>query len=734
MRSGAASRAVTDVAIGILMERLSCSAAEAQTQLDRLSAEAHVTQADMASEIAGVRPPDPGAGGRPGPDWPVPDWPGLAWAAARIAPDGGGVARAILDEALSGEGASAVAIWLFAPDGGLELAGEAGFGSHEAGRWRRIPPGFDIPAARAARDDIQTWWPQGPPTGTEMPLIGGNAGSARAVLPLRKLGASIGALEVCWPAGADGMSARARERLASIADVCAQALTAGGGSGMASDYSAAWLSALLDALHDSALIARPCRDDGGQPFALVVDWVSERFADPLGRPRADLAGCRLTEIYPEAARPGGLSDRALQVLATGQPQRLDSVVLTTSAGGFTVQADIAPLFDGLVIAWRETSEAHRLTALLEQAQWLGRIGSWHEDLVSGEVHWTDHTFTVLGRSPGNPVRLMNLDEHVLADDKRALAAFRERVLSGREGATAAFRIIRDDGTIRQLRAFGQPVVSSTGELVGVRGAYQDVTSQFSTQVAFDATREQLISAEERASEQHRLAVRLQEAITPRASRLVEDAGLEVAARYRSAGPARLVSGDWYDAVGLPDKRVLVAVGDVAGHGLNAVTGMVALRNYLRGLAITGAGPATLLGWLNTAACHLSDGIFATVVCAIYDPDDRTLRWAQAGHLPPLLVRDGAARALRPPAGLLLGAVNEAKYAEASESLQPGDVLLLYTDGLIEQRGVPIDDSLAKLTERARQQARDTGSLADEIVASSISDTADDACLLAISIR
>jgi hypothetical protein len=731
MRSGAAARSVTDVAVGILMERFSCSAAEAEKQLNRLSAEAHASQVEVASEIAEVPAPDiaPGAPG------PAQAWLSWAWALVRTARNGAGVARAILDEALSDEDASAVAIWLFAPDGGLELAGEAGFGSREASRWQRIPPGLDVPAARAARDDTEIWWPKGGTTGNDLPLIGGNAQSARAVLPLRRLGASIGALEVCWPGIVDGISPRTQARLASLAEVCAQAFTAGGGSGLASDYSAAWIYALLDALHESALVARPCRSDHGQAVGLVIDWVSQRFADPVRRPRTDIIGRKLIEIYPDTVLAGGLYERAMQVLATGQPQHLEGVVLTRGAGGFTAQADIAPLFDGLVISWRETTEAQRLTALLEQAQWLGRIGSWQEDFVSGEVHWTDHAFTLLGCSHGNPVRLADLHEHVPADDRPAVIAFRERLLGGKEGATAAFRIIReDDGRIRQLRAFGQPVLSPAGRLIAIRGAYQDVSSQFNTQVAFDVAREQLVSAEERASEQHRLAVRLQEAITPHASRLVEDAGLEVTARYRPAGPASLVSGDWYDAVGLPEKRVLVAVGDVAGHGLNAVTGMVALRNYLRGLAVTGAGPAQLLGWLNSAACHLADGVFATAICAIFDPADRTLRWAQAGHLPPLLIRGGAAQVLRPPAGLLLGADAESHYAEASANLEPGDVLLLFTDGLIEQRAVPIDDSLAELRERASRRVPDSGGLADEILAKSVSDTGDDACLLAISIR
>lgn len=227
---------------------------------------------------------------------------------------------------------------------------------------------------------------------------------------------------------------------------------------------------------------------------------------------------------------------------------------------------------------------------------------------------------------------------------------------------------------------------------------------------------------------------LQQAITPRSAEPVAAAGLEVASRYRPSGPGSLVSGDWYDTVLMPSKEVLVVVGDIAGHGLDAVTGMVTVRNGLRGLSITGAGPGTLLGWLNSAACHFTDGIIGTAVCGFYNPTDRTLRWARAGHLPPILVRDGQACTLSPPHGLLLGADPDAKYAETTTPLQIGDILLLFTDGLIERRDKTIDDALGALMQIASRAAPgDIGSFADRIVAEASSNTDDDACLVAIRV-
>jgi serine phosphatase RsbU (regulator of sigma subunit) len=291
--------------------------------------------------------------------------------------------------------------------------------------------------------------------------------------------------------------------------------------------------------------------------------------------------------------------------------------------------------------------------------------------------------------------------------------------------------------VRQIRAYAEPVTDAGGTVIAMRGVYQDVSADYHTRLAFAAAREQLADTEERAAEEHRLAIRLQEAITPRSAEpdeLVEAAGLDVAARYRPSGEGSLVSGDWYDTVLLPSKKVLLVVGDIAGHGLDAVTGMVAVRNSLRGLAITGASPATLLDWLNRAAAHFTDGVLGTAICGLYDPADRTLRWARAGHLPPVLVRDGKAEELPLPEGLLLGADPDAVYAEEVTRLRLGDTLLLFTDGLIERRDEPIDDAIAGLVRAASRPVGEVSGYADHLLGQAASNTDDDACLVAVRVR
>jgi PAS domain-containing protein len=749
LRSQAAGRSVVDLARGMLMEQLGCTPAEAQRQLARLARESGISATELAAQITRQQPP--GQAPAPGAHQVS-----LAGAAVETAASGSAVASALLSEALAPLGATAVAIWLTEPDGGMALIGEAGFGYHEASRWRRLHPDLRSLPQQVARDGLETWWPAGPPAGDDRPLPGRWHNGAWAGLPLHDVGATLGAMAICWPEPAGEFTASVRRQLVAVADVTAQALGIRLSQGeLAAGAEAAGILALLDSLLDGCMFARAVRDPGGLVTDFRIDHVSDGFRDPSGRGAADLTGRHLLELYPEAVSAGGLFDRCLAVVATGEPQQLSGEAITTHASpgdpaqratGATpadappadVTIRIARLYDGVAIAWRGSHDTDRLAALLQHAQRLGRIGGWEENVRTGDVSWTEAAFALFGLPPGAPFGVADLPAHVVAEDTPAVIGFREALLQGRIESAAAFRVVRaDDGSVRQIRAYGEPVTDPAGAVIAMRGVYQDVSAEFHTRLAFAAAREQLADTEERAAVEHRLAIRLQEAITPRSAapdEPVEAAGLDVAARYRPSGEGSLVSGDWYDTVLLPSKKVLLVVGDIAGHGLDAVTGMVAVRNSLRGLAITGAGPATLLDWLNQAAAYFTDGVLGTAICGLYDPAERSLRWARAGHLPPILVRDGQAGQLPLPEGLLLGADPDASYTEEVTTLRLGDTLLMFTDGLIERRDQPIDEALATLLQIASRPVGDIGDYADLLLAEATSDTGDDACLVAVRIR
>jgi len=210
-------------------------------------------------------------------------------------------------------------------------------------------------------------------------------------------------------------------------------------------------------------------------------------------------------------------------------------------------------------------------------------------------------------------------------------------------------------------------------------------------------------------------------------------GVEVLVRYLPAESTIQVGGDWYHAQVLPDGQVILAIGDVAGHGLEAASGMAHLRYALVAWLSTGLGdPASLLGHVNRLCVQLK--ITGTAVLAIYNPGAGELRWTRAGHMPPLVARAGAVDPLPQPAGLLLGADANAVYPVAQARLRADDLVLLYTDGLVERRS-----GSAALTRRVRQMMSEASvSVDDRTLAGLVSllnepSPDDDTCILAVRV-
>jgi serine phosphatase RsbU (regulator of sigma subunit) len=161
--------------------------------------------------------------------------------------------------------------------------------------------------------------------------------------------------------------------------------------------------------------------------------------------------------------------------------------------------------------------------------------------------------------------------------------------------------------------------------------------------------------------------------------------------------------------------------------------MARLRGALAGLAITGAPPERLVGWLNDLVHHVDLEHTASVAAGYFDPPTRVLTWAQAGHPPPVLVRGQQAAALRSPAGILLGAARSG-YDAASLELRQGDLLLLYSDGLIERRHRSLDEGLAALTDAAAGITDPEGMISAVLDTLGSTDTEDDTCLVALYVR
>jgi hypothetical protein len=744
---------IVAMARGVLMERHGWSSAEAARQLAAMAIAAGLPEPEMAAAVLAQEPPS--HAGPPQPDSPGqdpvtadgaqhshPDDP-VAVAAAERAKDGAELVGALADQLRSRFGVAAVAIWLLDADGALDLFGQDGLGGTESSRWRRLPPQFDCLEQRVVADGQELWWPAGIPTADQVAAAApGGRNAARVVLGLRdRAGILLGVAEVWWPTPRGVFDVPTRVWLSAaitgFADLLGLRLAYGP---VGSTAPSPPIFRALDLITESVLVARPLRGADGAVADFGVVHMSPRYVDPGGRPGPELAGLTMLEAYPASASGGGLFAIAERVLASGRAEHVTGTAATALTGDVdavqVASVHAAPFFSGVVFTWRPVREAEERADLLDHAQRLGRIGAWEENLSTGDVRWTEHAFAVFGLDPRHalPIPSTSLHSFVIAADRAPVQRFRQSLLHRREAAVAVFRIVRPgDTAIRQIRIFAEPVLAGD-EVVGLRGAFQDVSAHYHTQVALAATQDQLADSEQRAAQEQELALRLQRAIMPEDDTPVEVAGVEVAVRYRPAEQGRLVAGDWYDALLLPDKELLLVVGDITGHGIDAVTGMVAARNALRGLAATGAGPADLLRHLNYASCHLTEGIAGTVVCGRYNPETRVLRWARAGHLPPVLVRDGVPEMLPLPGGVLLGLDPDAEYEEATLAMRGGDTLLLFTDGLIERRADSISDALREFTAAAVPVGDDAAAHADRILAGALSDTGDDACLVAVRIH
>ncbi|GAU67407.1 putative serine/threonine-protein phosphatase [Streptomyces sp. NBRC 110611] len=327
----------------------------------------------------------------------------------------------------------------------------------------------------------------------------------------------------------------------------------------------------------------------------------------------------------------------------------------------------------------------------ERGALLRRVGSAEWNLLTDEVSWSDELFAIFGRAPSEgPLTLDELPSLVYAEDQEKLTTMVTDCLVDGRPLDGEFRIVRPDATLRTVHMVGEPVLDTDGSTACMWAVLRDVSELRRSQQAVRESRDSLHRERQIAQTEHRLAVELQETVLPpwRGSLRFSQSGpvtLDLAGHYLPSGSSALIGGDWYDALHLPDGTTLLSVGDLTGHGVTATSGMAMLLGALRGMAVAGHRPGPLMGLLNQLLDAAAQPALGSAVCGRFDPASRTLEWAQAGHPAPLLFRGGTGRALDPPEGVLLGATSGATYTQHTEQLEPGDMLVLHTDGLVPRR-------------------------------------------------
>jgi PAS domain S-box-containing protein len=237
----------------------------------------------------------------------------------------------------------------------------------------------------------------------------------------------------------------------------------------------------------------------------------------------------------------------------------------------------------------------------------------------------------------------------------------------------------------------------------------------------------------RFENEQRTSEALQRSMLPR--ELPELHGVVAVARYLPAQDGIDVGGDWYDVVPLDGGRVAVVIGDVAGHNLRAASVMGEIRNAVRAYAVEGHSPAGVVERANRFLCALVPDELATCCYVELQPSEGTATVVLAGHPPPVMAGQGAATFLHAEPGLPLGVDPGARFAETTVLLPARGLLVLYTDGLVEQPDVSLNEGLDRLVRVVENASEDLDEVADAILAKTVGPSArDDTALLLVALR
>ncbi|GAA5153706.1 hypothetical protein GCM10023340_36120 [Nocardioides marinquilinus] len=523
-----------------------------------------------------------------------------------------------------------------------------------------------------------------------------------------------------------------------------------------------------------------------------IAFVNAEAERILGADRADLLGGVVWDLYP--ATVGSDFERHYRgAVETGRPVTFEAYYPAPLDGWFEIRA--LPTLDGLAVYFldvsqrRRDADAARLAA--ERTELLAEVTSALADtldpheavrrlarlVVPDLGDWSVVSLVDAPTSTGtswrarlshagtwhaDPERRAAVERYAqvrataLHDDSYLARVLHDEqvIVVSEDFAEQAGRTL-DHGEARDLLAALEPDSALVVQLRG-RDRVVGLLSVFRSAERGAFTERDLADASDIAgraglaldnarlyAEQRELAEGFQRSVL---TAVPHFAGLDVEARWAPAAEAARVGGDWYDAFGVDDD-VVVVIGDVVGHDTAAAAAMSQVRSMLRGIAVTtDHGPADLLCHVDSAIDRLRLETSATAVAARLTarPGGARLRWASAGHPPPLLVEPttaGGSVVRRLDDGdpdLLLGVDSATRRREHDVDLAPGSVLLLYTDGLVERRGGSIDDgidALAALLGDLVDAGTDPAALCDRVLAHVAPDELDDdiACI-AVRVR
>ncbi|MGY1773853.1 SpoIIE family protein phosphatase [Blastococcus sp. SYSU D00813] len=525
-------------------------------------------------------------------------------------------------------------------------------------------------------------------------------------------------------------------------------------------------------------------------FSLDRDWrfayVNRRAEEVLDRPRSELVGGDIWELFPHAVG-SDFETHYRGAVATGQERVFEAYYPEPLEAWYEVRAWPTP--DGLSVYFLDVTErrraedvareaAARLRALAEiGAAMVDQLGRGRDERAALQrvteavvPVFADWAIATLIDEDGRmhdvaswhadpalratTARYAELRLSSVQDDAPVLRALQSGQVLTVDDVVAAIRPTLPPGEVVEVfdrlaprTALTLPMVAH-GRTLGALSMYRSEgrPADADDVAAAREVAERVALALDNArlhDQQRRLAEELQRSMLTAPPRPDH---AEVVVRYLPAVEAAQVGGDWYDAFLQPGGATVLVIGDVVGHDIAAAAAMGQLRGLVRGIAFReGATPATVLADLDTAVRGLEMDTMATAIVARIEqtPEQRaagttTLRWSNAGHPPPLLLRgDGRVEELSGErAELMLGVDPAARRTDRAVTFDRPATVLLYTDGLVEARDQVLDDGIAALREALADLAdRPLAELCDGLLARlRPRGVADDVALVAVRLH
>jgi serine phosphatase RsbU (regulator of sigma subunit)/PAS domain-containing protein len=500
-----------------------------------------------------------------------------------------------------------------------------------------------------------------------------------------------------------------------------------------------WTSAVkqvLDAIPGNHVLMLPVWDEAGQLHDFRITAVGATTVDVFGRTHEQMIGATLRGDYGPAVH-GTVWDTHKEAYTDGVPRTIGPFPFPRTDPGlppvqFTLS--LRRVGTGLLSSWVRNDDPGRPDERISRTERMARLGMSERDRVTGTTTWSEQLYRIFDHDPAQaPLSEEQVLSLIVPADRAVRSRALTRLAAG-QPVDVTFRIRVPSG-IKHIRAIAEDVADIRGRPLKTVSILQDITAQVTNGDRLARTEQELTRSQQTLAAESRLAAELQHIILPIPVVPIDMSGLRVAVRYLPAEHANRIGGDWYHAATALDGSVVLAIGDVAGHGIRASATMAKLRHAFATLIATATtDPAGLLRHLNRLLYANGEATdLASAVVARYEPATSTIRWAQAGHPSPLRTRAGSTTSLDRPAGVILGALPEPVYETTSITLHPDELLVFYTDGLIEHRDRSLEEGLAPVVATLNRLSaeRSPRPLVDLLNQLDRANPEDDTCVLAV---